>query len=234
MLAEGIYINKTLNINLLELLDIDFLRILDYIGTFAFAISGIRIAAQKNFDFFGAYVAGFVTAVGGGTLRDLMLGVTPFWMVQPSYVIITGLALLFAIAFGKLTSKLDYIFFISDAIGISLFTVVGLEKSLMEGYPMWVSIIMGTITGVVGGMLRDVFVNEIPFIFRKDIYAMACLLGGFVYYLCFSLEVAPAASQMIAAISVFIIRVVSVKYGISLPALTPDSDIRDARKLRKK
>ncbi len=215
-------------------MQLDFLTILDYIGTFAFAISGVRIAADKNFDFFGAYVVGFVTAVGGGTLRDLMLDVTPFWMEQPSYVIITGIALLFAIAFGKLTSKLGRTFFIFDAIGISLFTVVGLEKSLAEGFPMWVSIIMGCITGVAGGMFRDVFVNEIPLIFRKDIYAIACLLGGFVYYLCLALDAPLALIQIIAASSVFIIRVLSVRYGISLPALTPDSNLRNARKLRKK
>lgn len=220
--------------SLLELLNIDFLTILDYIGTFAFAISGVRIAAYKNFDFFGAYVVGFVTAVGGGTLRDLMLGITPFWMEQPSYVIITGIALLFAIAFGKLASKLGRTFFIFDAIGISLFTVVGLEKSLVEGFPIWVSIIMGTITGVAGGMFRDVFVNEIPLIFRKDIYAIACLLGGFVYYLCLTLEVPLALTQILAASSVFIIRILSVRFGISLPALTPDSNLRNARKLRKK
>ncbi len=215
-------------------MQLDFLTILDYIGTFAFAISGVRIAADKNFDFFGAYVVGFVTAVGGGTLRDLMLGVTPFWMAQPSYVIITGIALLFAIAFGKLASKLGRTFFIFDAIGISLFTVVGLERSLAEGFPMWVSIIMGCITGVAGGMFRDVFVNEIPLIFRKDIYAMACVAGGFIYYLCIVLEAPLALTQIRAASSVFIIRIVSVRFGISLPALTPDSNLRNARKRRKK
>ena len=145
----------------------DFITIIDYIGTFAFAISGIRLAAAKNFDIFGAYVVGFVTAIGGGTLRDLFLGMTPFWMEQPSYVVITAVALVFVIVFRKQVVKLNNTFFIFDAIGIGLFTVVGVERSLEAGFPMWVNIIMGSITGAAGGMFRDIFINEVPLIFRK-------------------------------------------------------------------
>ena len=155
----------------------EFINIIDYIGTFAFAISGIRLAAAKNFDWFGAYVVGFVTAVGGGTLRDLMLDTTPFWMEHLSYLIVTGLALIFVLIFRKYVVRLDNTFFIFDAVGIALFTVVGVEKSLEAGFPVWVNVIMGTITGAAGGMFRDIFINEVPLIFRKDIYAMACLLG---------------------------------------------------------
>lgn len=129
----------------------EFINIIDYIGTFAFAISGIRLAAAKNFDWFGAYVVGFVTAVGGGTLRDVMLDVTPFWMEQASYVVITGLALVFVLIFRKYVVRLDNTFFIFDAVGIALFTVVGVEKSIAAGYPVWVNVIMGTITGAAVG-----------------------------------------------------------------------------------
>ena len=111
-------------------MNIDFTTIIDYIGTFAFAISGIRLASAKRFDWFGAYVVGAATAIGGGTTRDLMLGLTPFWMHQPSYLIVTGLALLFVIMFGKQVIRLNNTFFIFDAIGLGLFTVVGIEKSL--------------------------------------------------------------------------------------------------------
>lgn len=205
----------------------EFINIIDYIGTFAFAISGIRLAAAKNFDWFGAYVVGFVTAVGGGTLRDLMLDVTPFWMEHVSYVVITALALLFVIIFRKYVVRLDNTFFIFDAVGIALFTVVGVEKSIAAGYPMWVNVIMGTITGAAGGMFRDIFINEVPLIFRKDIYAMACLAGGVVYYLCFWAGLPPVLTQIVAAVSVFLIRVFSVHYKISLPSLKSIDDGRE-------
>lgn len=197
----------------------DFITVIDYIGTFAFAISGIRLAAAKNFDLFGAYVVGFVTAVGGGTLRDLMLDATPFWMEQPSYVIITALSLLFVIIFKKYVVRLDNTIFIFDAIGIGLFTVVGVERSIAAGYPIWVNIIMGGITGAAGGMFRDIFINEVPLIFRKDIYALACVGGGVVYYLCLWSGCSHILTQIISAASVIVIRVISVRYGISLPAL---------------
>ena len=147
----------------------DFITIIDYIGTFAFAISGIRLASAKRFDWFGAYVVGFVTAVGGGTMRDLMLGCTPFWMSNVAYLIVSGLALLFVVGLRKYVVKLNNTFFIFDAIGLGLFTVVGVEKSIAAGYPMWVGIIMGTMTGAAGGMFRDIFINEVPLI---TIYAI--------------------------------------------------------------
>ncbi len=199
----------------------DFITIIDYIGTFAFAISGIRLAAAKNFDIFGAYVVGFVTAIGGGTLRDLLLGMTPFWMEQPSYVVITAVALVFVIVFRKQVVKLNNTFFIFDAIGIGLFTVVGVERSLEAGFPMWVNIIMGSITGAAGGMFRDIFINEVPLIFRKDIYAVACVLGGVTYYICLWLGCSHILTQIISAISVILIRVLSVRFSISLPSLKP-------------
>lgn len=197
----------------------DFITVIDYIGTFAFAISGIRLAAAKNFDWFGAYVVGFVTAVGGGTLRDVMLDLTPFWMERASYVVITGLALIFVLIFRKQVVRLDNTFFIFDAIGIGLFTVVGVEKSLSAGFPIWVNVIMGAITGAAGGMLRDIFINEVPLIFRKDIYAMACLCGALVYHLCLWLGCSHILTQIISAVAVILIRVLSVHFGISLPSL---------------
>ena len=199
----------------------DFITIIDYIGTFAFAISGIRLAAAKNFDIFGAYVVGFVTAIGGGTLRDLFLGMTPFWMEQPSYVVITAVALVFVIVFRKQVVKLNNTFFNFNAIGIGLFTVVGVERSLEAGFPMWVNIIMGSITGAAGGMFRDIFINEVPLIFRKDIYAVACVLGGVTYYICLWLGCSHILTQIISAISVILIRILSVRFSISLPSLKP-------------
>lgn len=200
-------------------MDFDIVSLFDYLGTFAFAISGVRLSAAKQFDIFGAYVVGFVTAVGGGTIRDLCLGLTPFWMVQPSYVIITALALVFVIIFKKYLVRLDTTFFIFDALGLGLFTVVGLEKSLAAGFPFWVNIIMASITGAAGGMFRDVLINEVPLIFRKDIYAVACVGGGVIYYICALCGLPVIATQIITLVSVILIRVFAVYFGVNLPSL---------------
>ena len=203
---------------------ITLIDLLDYIGTFAFAISGIRLSATKKFDVFGAFVVGFVTAVGGGTLRDLLLGITPFWMVKSSYVIITFIALLTTIVLKKWLVKLNYTFFLFDAIGLALFTVVGLERSLAAGFPMWVSIIMGCITGAAGGVFRDVLINEVPLIFRKEIYAMACVGGGIMHWIAGCIGLPESATQLLAAATVFLIRIICVHYGVSLPHINPEKE----------
>lgn len=197
-----------------------FVQILDFIGTFAFAISGIRLASAKRFDWFGAYVVGFATAVGGGTLRDLLLDVTPGWMTDPIYLICTALALVFVAVFGKLLIHLNNTFFIFDSIGLALFTVVGVGKSIALGYPFWVAIIMGSMTGAAGGVIRDVFINEIPLIFRKEIYAMACVVGGLAYWICTVVGLGSYVSQITCGVVVFLTRILAVKYKICLPILS--------------
>ena len=148
---------------------------IEILGTLAFAISGIRLASAKRFDWFGAYVVGFTTAIGGGTLRDLMLSLTPFWMLDSTYLVVTAGALLIVIVSGPYLIRFNNTFFIFDAIGLGLFTVVGIEKTLAAGFPLWVGIIMGTITGAAGGVLRDILINEEPLIFLKDIYHLRLL-----------------------------------------------------------
>ena len=197
----------------------NFIDIVDYTGTFAFAISGIRLASAKEFDWFGAYVVGLVTAIGGGTTRDLLLDVTPFWMLQPSYIIITGIALVAVILMGQKMKRFNNAFFIFDAIGLGLFVVVGIQRSIAAGFPFWVTIIMGMITGSVGGILRDILINELPLILRKDIYALACVFGGIVFYCCTLLKLPVEVSQISCAISVILIRVLAVKYHWSIPVL---------------
>ena len=202
----------------------NFINLIDYAGTFAFAISGIRLASAKQFDWFGAYVVGLVTAIGGGTIRDLLLNVTPFWMLQPSYVIIIGLALLFVILLGKFVIRLSNTFFIFDTIGLGLFVVVGIEKSLDAGFPFWVVIIMGMITGSAGGVIRDILINEVPLIFRKDIYALACVIGGVVFYICYKLEFSSIITQLLSVGSIILTRILAVKYHISVPVLKGNSE----------
>ena len=150
-----------------------FVQVLEFLGTFAFSISGIRLASAKRFDWFGAYVVGVAAAIGGGTIRDVMLGLVPFWMTDPIYLICSAIALIWVIIFNKQLISQNSTFFIFDSIGLALFTVVGINKTIVLGYPLWVAIIMGCITGAAGGVIRDVLINEVPLIFRKEIYAMA-------------------------------------------------------------
>ena len=199
-----------------------FVDILDFIGACACAISGIRLASAKQFDWFGAYIIGFVTAIGGGTIRDVLLDVTPVWMTNPIYLICTAIAMVFVIAFGKYLIHLNNTFFLFDSIGLALFTVVGFDKSMAEGYPFWISIIMGSFTGAAGGVLRDVFMNEIPLIFRKAIYAMACVVGGFIYWLCLQSGMESCGSQIVGGCAVFLVRILAVKYHLTLPILKGD------------
>lgn len=215
--------------DLVKILDLgNFVTWCDYLGTLAFAISGIRLAAGKGFDWFGAYVVGFVTAVGGGTIRDILLDITPFWLVQPSYLVITGLGLIFTIIFRKRVVRLNHSLFFFDAVGLGLFVVVGVAKSYATGYPWWVAVIMGTITGSFGGLLRDVLIRETPLIFRTDFYASACMLGGVVYVLLGHYTKLPIELvQFISATSVLLFRVLAVVLHIQLPTFHPqDPDQR--------
>ena len=194
-------------------------QIIEFLGTFAFAISGIRHAAAKHFDWFGGYVCGIAVAIGGGTIRDVMLGVTPFWMTNPFYMICTALALIFVIIFTKHMEGLRNTWFVFDTLGLALFTIAGIQKSLLFGQPYWVAIIMGCITGSAGGVIRDILLNNVPVIFHKEIYAMAAVLGGITYWfldiLMVPIEVTVIASFMITCL----IRFLAVRYHLSLPTL---------------
>jgi uncharacterized membrane protein YeiH len=199
--------------------ELNFTTVLDLIGTFAFAISGIRLASGKNIDWFGAYIVGLVTAIGGGTTRDLLLDITPFWMLNSMYFITTGVALLVTILFKGKIFQWGNTLFLFDAIGLGLFTIVGISVSLEAGLSFWVCVMMGAITGTLGGVFRDVLMNEVPLIFRKDIYALACVAGGIVYFICYRFQLSAPASELIAASTVILIRVIAVRFHIQLPLL---------------
>lgn len=204
--------------------NIDFLKIIDFIGTFAFAISGIRLASAKRFDWFGAYVVGAATAIGGGTLRDVMLDVPVFWMHDSLYLSCTGLALLWVIIFRRHLVHMHNTFFIFDAVGLALFTIVGIQKTLDCGLPIWVGVVMGTMTGAAGGVIRDVLINEEPLIFRKEIYAMACVVGGFIFAICYFTGLTTFMTHLLCGTAVFLTRVLAVKYNICLPTLRPEDE----------
>lgn len=194
-------------------------QIIEFVGTFAFAISGIRHAAAKNFDWFGGFVCGIAVAIGGGTIRDVMIGVTPFWMTSSIYIICTVLAQLFVIVFSKFLKRLDNTWFVFDTLGLALFTIAGIQKSLAYDFPFWVAIIMGCMTGSAGGVIRDVLLNNVPIIFQKEIYAMASILGGIVYWVLISLGVDVSITVVSSFLVVCVIRFLAVRYHLSLPRL---------------
>lgn len=196
-----------------------FLFLIEVLGTIAFAISGIRLAATKNFDWFGAYIVGFVTAIGGGTLRDLLLDIPVFWMQTWWYLAVTGLSLAAVIVFQNALVSRDKILFLFDSVGLALFCVIGIQKTLAVGYPMWVATIMGITTGAFGGVIRDILINEEPLVFRKDIYATACLAGALVYWVAMLLGGSAMMQQMLCAVVVILLRVLALRYNLSLPVL---------------
>ena len=164
-------------------------RVIEFIGTFAFALSGIRLAASKHYDWLGGFVCGIAVAIGGGTIRDVMLGIRPFWMLSPIYMICTLFAQCVVIVCHHYLRRLDTTWFLFDTLGLALFNIAGIQKTLECGFPFWVAIIMGCITGAAGGVIRDVLLNEEPVIFRREIYAMACVVGGLTYWLLSWLQV---------------------------------------------
>lgn len=193
---------------------------LDILGTIAFAISGVLVAFNKKMDLFGILIIAFVTAVGGGTLRDLLIGNTPVsWMLDMNYTyVILGAAIL-AIIFRRKINYLRTSLFLFDTIGIGLYTTVGIEKGLSADLHPIICIALGTITASFGGVIRDILCNEIPVIFRKEIYATACILGGVTYFILNEFPIKTDFIFIISGLVVIIIRLLAVKFKIALPTI---------------
>lgn len=199
--------------------EIQLVNIIEALGTIAFAISGIRLASAKRFDWFGAIVIGYVTAIGGGTVRDILLGVTPFWMKSSLYIWCSLFAFLIVAFFRKFLVRLNNTIFWFDCIGLGLFVVVGYEKSMDLGYTMWICICMGMITGILGGIIRDMLINEIPIIFTQELYAMACIIGGIIFGIMMWFNINLAITEIVVAGSIVIIRVLATRFSWKLPNL---------------
>jgi uncharacterized membrane protein YeiH len=199
---------------------VDLIQILDYTGTLVFAISGTLTAANKKLDFFGATVIGFVTAVGGGTLRDMMLGDLPVaWMMSINYFFVILLGIFITIVFNRQVIKLRKTLFLFDTVGIAIFTIIGLKKALLFGISPPLAIIMGITSAVVGGVIRDTLCNEVPLIFKKEIYATACIAGGLIFLLLQHFNINDIITDSATILSIIAIRLLAVKYNISLPRL---------------
>ena len=194
-------------------------HLLDIIGTMAFAMSGALTAMHKKLDPFGVFIIAFVTAVGGGTLRDILIGRTPVgWMrdLQYVYVIILGFGL--AILFRKKFDKLRTSLFLFDTIGLGVFTLIGLEKGIMIGLHPVICIALGTMTACFGGVIRDILCTKIPTIFRREIYATICIFGGVVFFALRSLELNEDILYLTTSIVIISVRLMAVKFKWYLPA----------------
>lgn len=197
-----------------------FFQIVDILGTIAFAISGALVAMDKRMDAFGVLIIAFVTAVGGGTLRDLMIGLEPVsWMRNMTFVYVIISSAVFAVVFRRRISYLRTSLFLFDTIGIALYTVVGIETGIIAGLHPIICIALGTMTSCFGGVIRDILCNEIPVIFRKEIYATACILGGFAYFLLLEFLEDTNFVFVLAGLIVIVTRLLAVRFKISLPSL---------------
>lgn len=195
------------------------LSILEIIGVFMMSISGVLTAANKKLDYFGAMVIAFLTCLGGGTIRDLLLNVEVSWM-RNSVIIYTALGgAVIGILFHRKLMYLKNTLFIFDTIGLGLFTLLGLKKSLALDHLAITAVFLGTITATFGGVLRDVLCNDIPLIFRKQIYATACIVGALTYLLLTVLSINELISTISSVLIIISIRLFSVIYGWEMPKL---------------
>lgn len=196
----------------------NLIYILDIIGTFAFAISGTLVASNKKFDLFGVIIIAFATAVGGGMMRDVLINAHPInWIGDLNYIWTILAAVVFTFLFKSKIAPLSKTLFLFDTIGIGVFTLLGVQKGLAYDLHPFIAIVMGMVSSVMGGVIRDVLTNKIPLIFKKEIYASACLAGGTVYLITNHFNL-PENIQFFSTISTVIsIRLVAVKFKLELP-----------------
>lgn len=195
----------------------DVILVLDILGVISFSISGVLTSMRKQMDAFGILIIAFVTSVGGGTLRDVLLNAPVGWLTNMTYVYTIIGSSIFAVVFRKRLNFFRKSLFLFDTLGIGLYTVVGVEKGIGADLHPIICIAFGTMSACFGGVIRDILCNEIPVIFRKEIYATACILGGFTYF-AISYFNAPEGIVFIGSFLVVIsIRLVAVIFKISLP-----------------
>lgn len=196
----------------------DTIYAIDLIGSYVFAISGVLAAAEHRLDLFGAGILGTVTAIGGGTLRDMMIGSTPVaWMQDPLYFFMILLGIITALVFRKRILRFRKTMFLFDAIGIGMFTIIGINKTIGLGLPLTTALLMGVVSATFGGVVRDVLANEVPLIFRKDFYATVCVIGGICYITLLHFEVMEIAAKILSILLIISLRVLAVKYRWRLP-----------------
>ncbi len=200
-------------------LKIDFLTIIDILGTLAFAISGASLAMRKRLDIFGVLICSFATAIGGGTLRDMLIGDLPVkWLTNELIILVIFTGAFGTVLSGNRNPKLSKALFLFDSLGLGLFTMVGIQKGIEHGFSAGISVALGTITACFGGVIRDVLLNQVPLIFRKEIYASACIAGGILYIVLLQLDLSGAVVQAACIVLIVLIRIIAVTFDLSLPS----------------
>jgi len=191
---------------------------IEILGTIAFAISGTFAAVQRRLDPFGILIIAFVTSVGGGTVRDLLLGDTPVkWMRDVNYCLLILVTSMITMFFKRNIKKFKITLFLFDSLGLGLFTVLGIQKGIAFGLSPGICIALGTITGCFGGIIRDTLLNTIPLIFRKEVYATACIIGGVLYFALLYFNLKADVAKILVIAFIFTLRIIVVKYKLSLP-----------------
>lgn len=199
-------------------MDTGFLEIIDILGTFSFAVSGAFFAMEKRLDPFGVLIIAFVTAIGGGTLRDLLIGDLPVaWLTNEIITIVIFVAAIGTMLFDNIIKKFNRTLFLFDALGLGLFTLVGIEKGIQLDLSVGICVALGTITASFGGVLRDVLLNQVPLIFRKEIYASASIIGGLFYFLLIHFTIPFDLGKIICILLIVTIRIIAVRYKLALP-----------------
>jgi uncharacterized membrane protein YeiH len=196
-----------------------FLHIIDILGTFSFAVSGAFFAMEKKLDPFGVLILSFVTAIGGGTLRDIMIGNLPVgWLRNETATVVIFGAAIGTMFFGQWLKKINTTLFLFDALGLGLFTIIGIEAAMELDFSIGVCIALGTITASFGGVIRDVLLNNVPLVFHKEIYALASIAGGLFYFLLKNSSLDNDVAKIICILLIFAIRILAVRYKWTLPA----------------
>ena len=196
------------------------LGVLDTIGILTFALSGATLAIKKRFDIFGVFVLAFVTAVGGGTIRDILIGLQPVSWIRDNQIIYTiSAGALVALLTYRVMHKLNVFVYLFDALGLGLFTIAGIEKGLMVELNMFMCVALGTITATFGGMIRDILSGEKPMLLnRKEIYAIASVIGGFLYLLLLHFGMVAEVAAIISTLFIAALRMITHKFKIRLTA----------------
>ena len=198
----------------------NYLYFLDMFGVVSFAVTGSLLGQKKNLDPFGIVVISVITAIGGGTIRDIILNHYPiFWIRDISYLAVITATSILTQVFDRLIEKIKDILLICDAVGLGVFTVIGIKTAMALGVHPVICVIMGTVTAVFGGLVRDVICNEIPVILHREIYATACIAGGILFFILKVFAVPMPVNYGISAIFIIAVRMVAIKKNLSLPRI---------------
>ncbi len=202
----------------------ELLNLIDILGTVAFAISGVFAAMQRRLDVFGVFIIAFITAIGGGSVRDVLIGDLPVsWIRTMNYTWIILASSLVAILFNNTIRNFQKTLAVFDSLGLGFFTVLGIQKGIATGLDPGICVALGTVTGCFGGVIRDISLNNIPLIFHKEIYATACIIGGSVYFLLLETHVQRDWADVISIGTIVVIRLTALQYDLRLPSIYRDS-----------